>query len=166
MGYTVNTKSKDELIPLKAEKEILAIRRDIEKNVQHRGKNYEICFSAYTEIRVSFGYPKPNASCRTGCIQQMNRTLANWLKMYDKQGSTGSEPIKINSSNPSLNDLIKGESNGQLIPIQDRIDKLVDKGWLALRNEVVKNIGEEGYNALNKGKVVSKVQLAKSLLGL
>ena len=75
--------------PLTVQKQIIELRTDIEKNVQHAGQKFEIVKQAYNEILVAQGKraQKFDNSC-SGCILEANRIIKNWFTLYDKQAST------------------------------------------------------------------------------
>ena len=75
--------SGTELIPLSCEKELLEIREDIDKGVNHKGKNFEICYQAIKEIYQKQGKNSPNANC-ANCTVAWNKILQNWFKLVDK----------------------------------------------------------------------------------
>lgn len=140
MGYNVKNLKKDQYIDLETKDIILPLREEIEKNVQHTGENFEKCFAAYCEIKKAFGQPKPNSSCRTGCINSMNTILSNWFKLYDKQ-----EP-EAKEYNP--------------------FDELMKNNFATLKSMVIEDFGEDGYKSLNNGKRASKKMMVNKILGL
>ena len=75
--------------PLTVQKQIIELRSDIEKNVQHAGQNFEIVKQAYNEIKVAQGKApsKFDNSC-SGCILEANKIIKNWFALYDKQAPT------------------------------------------------------------------------------
>ena len=72
--------------PLTVQKEILAMRKDIENNVQHAGQKFELVKQAYDEIKEAHGESKSKytSSC-SGCILNINQLIVNWFKLYDQQ---------------------------------------------------------------------------------
>lgn len=71
-----------DIVPLKCAREVLKIKENIFRKEQHTGKNYDVCFEAWTEINEYYGYGKPKALCRSGCIKQMNIVLGNWIRNF------------------------------------------------------------------------------------
>ena len=138
---------------IKLQKETMAalikIREDIENKVMHKGKNYEIVFQAYTEIKKHYGLPKPSSGCRSGCIVKINNTLINWLIQYDKSG------INIYSNNKGSN---------ELLPIQDKIDALSLKSWKELKTLLIDIKGQDYYDSLNQGRNVKSKILMKEII--
>jgi len=148
------------LIPLSCAKQILAIRKDIEKHVQHKGKQFELVFSAYSEIVVDQGYQKPKPSgCRSGCIHKMNTVLINWLKIFDQQG--GVLPAEKEQLN-QVREAIMISKGGILVPVETRRAELEQKGWAELKELV----GAEKYKELGEGKMVKKEKLIDYLMSI
>lgn len=88
-------------LPLTLQKQIIALRKDIENNVHHAGANFEVVKNAYDEIQVAHGYGKSRykPSC-SGCTNQMNHTLRNWFKLYDQLGASEQRIIKTPERKP------------------------------------------------------------------
>ena len=116
--YPTKTHDGTKLIPLSVEKEVLEIREAIEKKEAHAGRNYEIAYQAYSEIKRATGkVPKDkNQSC-SSCIHEINLLLNNWLKMYDsrlfanvKVDAPKAKPLvpkaETKSAEPSYKDLL------------------------------------------------------------
>lgn len=169
MGYTIKSSKDKGVIKLNCQKELMSLRKDIENNVQHRGKNYEVCFAAYTEINVHYGYAKPNSTCRTGCIRQMNIILINWFKAFDSSG--GIMPVESNDSRKSPNsysfkEVVQAESGGNLISIDSRRETLLAWDWAELKAHAVTLLGKERIKALNGNKPAKKSQIVEELLKL
>lgn len=87
--------------PLTVQKEILAMRKDVENNVQHAGQKFEIAKQAYNEIREAHGQQKSKItpSC-SGCILNMNQIIINWFKLYDKLGASEQRIIQAPKFQP------------------------------------------------------------------
>ena len=102
------THNGHELVQLSVAKEILAIRPDIEKNVQHAGGQLELVYQAFCEIQKAHGHHpvKLDPSC-SGCTLNMNKLLINWFKLYDK----GSVVAKAHAG---------GVKSKPLVPIKDK----------------------------------------------
>ena len=93
----MNNKNLDgkTFLTLSVQKQILGIRKDIESNHQHAGPQFELVKQAYDEIQVAHGYgaSKYKPSC-SGCINQINHALTNWLKLFDTMGVSEQRIIK------------------------------------------------------------------------
>lgn len=87
--------------PLTVQKEILAMRKDIENNAQHAGPRFELVKKAYDEIREAHGQAKSKytAGC-SGCILNMNQIVINWFKLYDTLGVDEQRKIQTPSFQP------------------------------------------------------------------
>jgi len=94
--------------PLTVQDRIIEIREDIEKGVVHAGTNFELIKQAYNEIKVAHGGTSVNhkSSC-SGCTQEMNKIVGNWLKLYDELGPSEKRILR----KPKVN-LLKPVSDG------------------------------------------------------
>lgn len=169
MAYTTPTKPEPQiipemkpkkLIPISCARQIIAIRNDIEKNAQHKGKQFELVFAAYSELVVAQGYQKPRPSgCRSGCIHKMNTVLNNWLRIFDQQG--GVLPEEKENLN-RVREAVMISKNGILVPVDARRSELESKGWAELKELV----GPEKYKELGDGKMVKKEVLIDYLMSI
>ncbi len=97
--------------PLTVQKEILAMRKEIENNAQHAGPKFELVKKAYDEIREAHGQAKSKytSSC-SGCILGINQIIINWFKLYDTLGVDEQRKIQAPTFQP-LKPVIKTEGD-------------------------------------------------------
>ena len=46
--------------------ELYKIKDSIFRNVQHKGKDFEVVYEVYCQIKKHYGYPKPSSNCKSG----------------------------------------------------------------------------------------------------
>lgn len=68
--------------PLTMEKELLALRRDVEGDKQHKKVNRVILKAAYNEMRERQGMVKRKMNCGR-CISDINEQMLLWYQLYD-----------------------------------------------------------------------------------
>lgn len=178
MSYTNQRPKKlydgSTLIPISVAKEILDIREDIEKNVQHAGPNLEIVYQAYSEIQKATGkQPRKLDSTCSGCTQEMNNLLKNWFVKYD-QGSlpekqfTGAikpRPLKpVAQKTESLPHTTKAATVKKIKPVeesepQSNFDDISGMNYGELLAKFHSVASEEEIATINNGKKPSKKQL-------
>jgi len=139
--------------------EIVALSEDIKKNIQHRGRNFEIVKQGYEELKKAQGLPPSSKRlCRSGCITQMNKMMTNWLVLFEKSGG-------IIPSNPTVTILTPSiqtkHSGNPLIPLDDKRKALEEKSWAELNKLVIEK--RKGVPMETNGRA-SKVTLINELL--
>lgn len=147
---------QNKFIRLSVEKEILAMRKDIENYSQHAGQNFELVKQAYDDIQIAQGKQKSKytSSC-SGCIMNINLILNNWIKMYDQLGASEQRVIKApeyKPLNPIKVDNKSQESN------EPSYRELLDKF-----NSTATSV--EKASVLNGRKTASKKELIDFLNG-
>jgi len=158
MSYQFSPK-KQPLPPLSVAKEIIELSNDIKKNIQHRGRNFEIVKQGYEELKKANGLPPSSKRlCRSGCITQMNKMMTNWINRFEEGGG-------IIPSNPSVTILTpkvqSAPSSNPLIPLEDKRKALEEKSWAELNKLVIEK--RKGIPMETNGRA-SKVALINELL--
>lgn len=141
------THTGDSYIPLTVEKEILAIRKEIEDMGKlQTGSELELIFEAYKQIKSALGqqaYKSLNGAC-SGCTIQMKKLLINWFKKYDDKPFNSVDLSKL--------------ENKPLVPL-----KPIQSGEVPPYNELLKRFNEEASDhvkeTINDGKRPNKSQL-------
>lgn len=141
------THTGKDYIPLTVEKEILAIRKDIERmsSIQS-GPQLELIYQAYKEIKAALGQQAMvlDGAC-SGCIISMKKLLSNWFKKYDQKPVV--EKVKIKP-------LTVSDKGGQELK---PVDTPPTYGELLKRFKI--EASDEQYLNINNGKQPNKSQL-------
>jgi len=155
------TYSGNDFIPLSCEKELLEIREDIERGVNHKGRNFEICYAAISELYNKMGKHKPAADC-SNCTVLWNTLLQNWFKKLDQDvrpreamSKTEPKPLEVLAevdgveyTKEDLNDTWKpiGIENNPTLSKEDKIAHLQqeckEKGIEFRHNAGIKKLTE------------------------
>ena len=141
------TYSGNDFIPLSCEKELLEIREDIEKGVNHKGRNFEICYAAISELYNKMGKHKPAADC-SNCTVLWNTLLQNWFKKLDQDVRPREATIKTQPKplTPINNSIPVGIENNPELSKEDKIAHLQqecrEKGIEFRHNAGIKKLTE------------------------
>lgn len=140
--------------PLTVQKEILAMRTEIEKNAQHAGQKFELVKQAYNEIKVAHGgLPVKHTSSCSGCILNMNGALKNWFALYDKQSPSDKRITVAPSFKPLKPTNDKGTETKTDPASPPKTDEPSYKDLLAKFNEIAT---PEEKDAVLKGRKTPK----------
>ena len=167
MGYNVNNiKNRGAVPTISNEVELFKLRKAIEKNAQHKGKDFEVVKQAYTDMEKFYGRQVPNSSCRSGCIHQMNKMLNNWFKLFDNSGRQ--EPKKEGSKTGSktMNSLISPKAGDSLVSISDKREALAKEDYGVLLTRLKEELSPEQIREISKGKMMKKSLIVETLLNL
>jgi len=152
----LETQPDVDFIPLNISNQIVAIRKDIETNVQHKGRNYELVRAAINEIKAHFNKPPlGNRICRSACITNYNDLLKKWLKSFDLHYGFGTE-VKLTPV-----------THEPLIPLKEVEGKdLNNESFSVLRDRLIAKTSLEFVQSLNNGKIPKKSVVIQELLKL
>ena len=141
--------------------ELYKLKESIKKNGQHKGKDFEVIFEAYSQIQKFYGRPKPSRACRSGCIRQMNNILTNWFAIYEREGGTLPDPDKT-----PVERAMSASQGGSLVTLDSRRKSLDAMSYGDLKEELKQKIGEEAFKLINGKKPAKKIQVIEELLKL
>jgi len=136
--------------------EVLKIREAIEKNTQHKGRDFQVVQQAYAELHEhqNLQVPKYKTSC-SGCIHRMNQMIGNWLKQYDQVGG--------GLKKPDVKAAVKPKGN-TLVPLAARRKTLEESSYNDIKQAAIEaNVYDKAKKA-NNGKVPKKVALIELIL--
>jgi len=139
--------------------EIVALSEDKKKNIQNRGRNFEIVKQGYEELKKAQGLPPSSKRlCRSGCITQMNKMMTNWLVLFEKTGGVIPNSPEVTVLTPNIQTKTTGNP---LIPLEERRKALEEKSWAELNKLVIEK--RKGVPMETNGRA-SKVALINELL--
>ena len=151
MSYSHNQVAKathtgNDYIPLTVEKEILAIRSEIEDmgNLQ-TGSKLELVYEAYRQIKVALGEQpmKLNSIC-SECTIRVKKIVNNWFKKYDDRPF---HSVNLGSLN-----------NKPLVPLKP-INSAAVPSYKELLNRFNEEASDHVKQTINDGKQPNKSQL-------
>lgn len=142
--------------------ELYKLKESIFKNGQHKGKDFEVVFEAFSQIKKHYGYPKPSTACKSGCIKVMNDLLKNWFKAYENKGGT----IPTNDKKDSIDKAMSTSQGGSLVTLDHRRKELDKMAYGDLKTKLKEKIGEEEFKLINGKKPAKKIQVIERLLNL